>query len=549
MDVKSYLSIVSIRHRRMEVSRSTCRYEPVSGPYAVGLDFGTESARGVLLDLTTGRQAAHHTHAYRHGVMTDVLPGGERLPASYALQDATDYGEAAEVILRAIGSGRQVVSIGVDFTASSPLPTRADGTPLSTLHPTEPHAYVKLWKHAAARAYADRINARGAKDFLADCGGRLSGEWMLPKAAELREEAPALWDETERFIEAGDWLVWQLAGREARSLDFAAYKAHYLAARGGYPADVVPGLLDRLSPPQPVGTPAGRLSDGWRKRTGVEGEAIVAVAVIDSHVVLPAVGAVSPGTLVGALGTSAVFLLLEHGRRPLPTGIEAVADGAALPGLCCYEAGQAGFGDMLAWFVRTFPRSADAGTNFRLYNEEAARLRPGENHLVALDWWTGNRVPHGDQGLSGVLAGLTLATSAAGIYRALIEAVCFGARSIVDHLLQGGLAIDQVLLTSGLAHNNPMLVQTMADILAREVTVPSIQNPTAIGAAIHGAVAAGVVDGFAAGARRFGQRGGRVVVPDRGNERVYARVYDAYRTLQTARPVRDALGTLDGVSR
>lgn len=521
---------------------------PMSGPYLIGLDYGTESARGVLIDVATGRQMAHHAHAYRHGVMTRTLPGGERLPASYALQDAADYIEAAEVILRAIGNGREIASIGIDFTASTPLPARADGTPLSALHPSEPHAYAKLWKHAAARPYAEQINARDGNDYLTDCGGRLSGEWMLPKAAQLREEAPDLWAETARFIEAGDWLVWQLSGHEARSLDFAAYKAHYAASRGGYPVDVVPGLLERLGPPHPVGTPAGRLSDRWRHRTGIEGEAIVAVAVIDSHVVLPAVGAAAPGTLVGALGTSAVFLLLEDGRKPLPAGIEAMADGAALPGLCCYEAGQAGFGDMLSWFVRTFPRSSDTGTNFRLYNEEAATLRPGENHLVALDWWSGNRVPHGDQGLSGVLAGLTLGTSAAGIYRALVEAVCFGARTIIDHLLQGELAIDRVLLTSGLAHNNPMLVQIMADILAREILVPDIANPTAVGAAIHGAVAAGLVADFTEGGRRFGQRSGRIVRPDRENTRVYGQMYDAYLQLQTAGPVRDALGILNGVA-
>ena len=520
----------------------------MSGSYAIGLDYGTESARGVLIDVATGRQTGHHTHAYRHGVMTRALPGGGPLPASYALQDAADYLEAAEAILRAIGDGRDVVSIGVDFTASSPLPTRADGTPLSALHPEEPHAYVKLWKHAAARACADRINARGGQEYLVDCGGRLSGEWMLPKAAQLQEEAPALWAEAEKFIEAGDWLVWQLSGHETRSLDFAAYKAHYAASRGGYPVDVVPGLLERLAPPQPVGTAAGRLSEGWRARTGIRGEAIVAVAVIDSHVVLPAVGAVTPGTLVGALGTSAVFLLLEEGRRPLPPGIEAMADGAALPGLCCYEAGQAGFGDMLAWFVRTFPRSPDIATNFRLYNEEAATLRPGENHLVALDWWSGNRVPHGDQGLSGVLAGLTLGTSAAGIYRALVEAVCFGARTIVDHLSQGGLAIDQVLLTSGLAHNNPMLVQIMADILGRPIVVPDIENPTAVGAAIHGAVAAGLVDGFGGGARRFGRRDGRLVSPNARHATAYGKIYDSYRRLQTARPVREALDILNHVA-
>ena len=518
----------------------------MSGMFIIGLDYGTESARGVLIDATTGRQEAHHTHSYRHGVMTRMLPRGEKLPPAYALQDAADYVEAAEAILRAIGRGRSVASIGIDFTASSPLPARADGTPLSALHPGEPHAYVKLWKHAAAQPYADRINAGGSNDYLADCGGRLSGEWMLPKADQLREESPTLWAGTERFIEAGDWLVWQLTGCEARSLDFAAYKAHYAASRGGYPSHVVPGLIDRLAPPQPVGTPAGRLSDTWHARTGIEGDAVVAVAVIDSHVVLPAVGAVSPGTLVGALGTSAVFLLLENGKRALPPGIEAMAEGAALPDLWCYEAGQAGFGDMLAWYVRTFPRSPDIGTNFALYNEEAAALRAGENHLVALDWWSGNRVPHGDLSLSGVLAGLTLETTAAGIYRALLEALCFGARTIVDHLLGGGLTIDQVLLTSGLAHNNTLLVQIMADILGREIIVPEIANPTAVGAAIHGAVAAGLVGSFAEGADRFGHREARTYTPDRAEERVYARLYDSYRQLGTASPVPLALGTLNG---
>ena len=520
----------------------------MSGMFIIGLDFGTESARGVLVDAATGREQAHHAHRYRHGVMTRTLPGGEALPPAYALQDAADYVEAAEAILRAIGRDRAVASIGVDFTASTPLPARLDGTPLSALHPAEPHAYVKLWKHAAAQPHADRINASGPHDYLAECGGRLSGEWMLPKALQLRDEAPFLWAEAERFIEAGDWLVWQLCGQEARSLDFAAYKAQYSAARGGYPPHVVPGLVDRLAPPQPVGTAAGRLSDAWRARTGIKGEAVVGVAVIDSHVVLPAVGAVSPGTLVGALGTSAVFLLLDDTRRPLPPGIEAMAEGAALPGSWCYEAGQAGFGDMLAWYVRTFPRAPGLDTNFRLYNQEAASLRPGENHLVALDWWSGNRVPHGDQGLSGVLAGLTLQSTAGGIYRALLEAVCFGARTIVDHLLRGGLAIDQVLLTSGLAHNNALLVQIMADVLGRQIVVPEIANPTAIGAAIHGAVAAGVVDGFAEGAARFGARGARIVEPDRVGEAVYAQLYEVYRQLGTAPPVRDALGTINNAS-
>ncbi|MDR3373063.1 MAG: carbohydrate kinase, partial [Ancalomicrobiaceae bacterium] len=286
--------------------------------YLIGLDFGTESARGVRIDVATGRQEDSVVHPYEHGVITATLPTGPTLPPAFALQDPDDYLSAAEVILTALGANRHICSIGIDFTASSPLPTTRDGTPLSRQLPDQPHAYVKLWKHAAAQPYAEAINRRGG-DFLQNFGGRLSGEWLLAKAAEIRDEAPAIWERTERFIEAGDWLVSQLAGREVRSLNFAAYKAQYLPATG-YPADAVPGLVDRLASPAEVGSPAGRLTDDWRKRTGILGPAVVAVAAIDSHAVVPAVNAVHNRTLVCALGTSAAYLYLTDRFQPLPRG-------------------------------------------------------------------------------------------------------------------------------------------------------------------------------------------------------------------------------------
>jgi L-ribulokinase len=307
----------------------------------------------------------------------------------------------------------------------------------------------------------------------------------------------------------------------------------------------VPGLTQRLTEPFPVGTAAGKLSEDWRRRTRVQGQPVVAVAVIDSHVVMPAVGAVTPGTLVGALGTSAVYLLLEDEPHPLPPGIEAVAEGAVLPTLWCYEAGQAGFGDMLAWFVRTFPRSEDVSENFSLYNAEATTLLPGQNHLVALDWWNGNRVPYADSGLSGILAGLKMTTTAAGIYRALLEALSYGARLIIDRLLNGGLNVQQILLTSGLAHNNPLLVQIMADVLGRDIQVPRILNPTAVGAAIHGAVAAGLVTDYAVGAERFGAKDSVVYRPDEQRRAVYEDLYQVYCDLTGAASIRQSLNALN----
>ena len=402
----------------------------MSRSYIIGLDYGSESARGVLIDAVTGEQLGSHTHAYRHGIMTRALPDGTKLARAWALQNAADYIEAAEDILATLGRRNKVVSIGIGFTASSPMPAKQNGVALSQLQPGDPHAYVKLWKHGAAQPYADAINNKGGS-FLDNFGGKLSGEWLLAKAAQIAEEAPATWAETDRFIEAGDWLVWQLSGNEARSLCFAAYKAQHSEV-SGYPQDVVAGLCEKLSPPLRVGSAAGPLSDGWRERTGIEGDAIVAVAVIDSHVVLPAIDAVSSGCLVGALGTSAAYLFLNKDFRPLPTGIEGMARDASIRDLWCFEAGQASFGDTLAWFVKAFPRGDTPADSFRLYNSEAASMKAGANHLVAIDWWNGNRVPLADSRLSGLLLGLTMDTSAVGIYRALLESLCYGAKTVVD---------------------------------------------------------------------------------------------------------------------
>ena len=517
----------------------------MSATHVIGLDYGTESARGVLLDARSGEQLASHAHPYRHGVMTRRLADGTPLPPAWALQDAADYVEAAQDILTVLGRGRIVEAIGLGFTASSPLPATADGTPLSAPFPGEPHAYVKLWKHGSAQPHADAINRAGG-GFLANFGGKVSGEWLLAKAAQLAAEAPGMWDRADRFIEAGDWLVWQLTGEERRALGFAAYKAQY-SGEAGYPAGVVPGLARRLATPLPVGSAAGRLSDGWRARTGIEGAAVVAVAVIDSHVVLPAVGGVATGTLVSALGTSAVHLYLAETFKPLPPGIEGVARDGSVRGLWCYEAGQAGFGDMLAWFVRSFPRGADLEESFRRYGAEAERLEPGENHLLALDWWSGNRVPLADSGVSGLLAGLTMSTTAAGIYRALVEALCYGARTVVELFVAGGLEVDRVVLTSGLARRNRLLVQTMADVLGRAVEVPEIANGTAVGAAIHGAVAAGLVADYAEGGDRFGARTRERHEPRPGHAAVYERLYAGYRRLAAERAIHQTMRELNGI--
>lgn len=516
----------------------------MNGTYLIGLDFGSESARGVLVDAQSGQAIESLTHTYRHGVMTAALPGGQVLPRGWALQHAPDYTEAAAIILDGLGRGHEILGIGIGFTASSPLPCLADGMPLSTYLPDEPHAYVKLWKHQSAQPWADRINANGG-DFLDNCGGRLSGEWLLAKAAQMADEAPYLWTASERFIEAGDWLVWQLTGNEARSESFATYKAHYRQGHG-YPQGVVLGLRERLRDPLPIGSSAGELSAEWRQRTGILGRPAVAVAIIDSHVAMPALGVVDSGSLMGALGTSAVFLLLDKIARPLPQGIEGKAFGAAIPGAWCYEAGQAGFGDLLAWFVGAFPRSGKVEEDFAYYNQAASQLPAGGGHLLALDWWNGCRVPLGDSALSGLLVGMNLRTTAVDIYRALLESLCFGARTIVDLLASSGSAIERVVLTGGLTQKNDVLMQMLADVLGRELHIPQLTHPTAIGAAIHGAVAAGVVADYAEGARRFGASQFRRFQPDAGASPRYENPYRRYLELSRNSGVRTLMHELAG---
>jgi L-ribulokinase len=507
--------------------------------FLIGLDYGSESARGVLVGASSGEIVANHSRPYRYGVMTTALPNGQPLPPEWALQNAPDYLEVAEALLAALGRGRRVRGIGVGFTASSPMPAGPDASPLSDAHPDEPHAYVKLWKHHSAQPWADRINARGGA-FLNNFGGKLSSEWLLPKAAQIADEAPQLWSATHRLIEAGDWVVWRLVGREARSSGFAAYKARY-TSEAGYPADVVPALLDKLTTPLPVGGPAGPLAAAWRSRCGIEGEPIVAVAVIDSHVMMPAVGATQAGTFVGALGTSAAYLLLDDRARPLPPGIEGVARDGVIPGLWCYEAGQPAFGDGLGWFMRNFSRGDLIEESFVHYNSEASDLRPGETGLLALDWWNGSRAPLADSLVSGLLLGIDLKTTAVDVYRALLESLCYGARNILEHLAAGGAPIEKIILASGITEKNPFLLQLMADIFGRTVEVPEITHAAAVGAAIHGAVAAGLVPNFACGARRYGAKKYRKYSPNGATTKIYDRLFERYQALSADPSIRQTM--------
>jgi L-ribulokinase len=471
--------------------------------YAIGIDFGTESARALLVDCADGTEVAVAVHAYESGVIDEQLLGVPLEP-EWALQDPADYVSALQhavpKLLAETGvPPESIAGIGIDFTSCTTLPTLADGTPLCMVDDlrAEPHAWVKLWKHHAAQPEADRINAvaeeRG-EPWLQRYGGRYSSEWFFSKALQILDEAPEVYARAERMLEAADWIVWQLTGVETRNMCTAGYKAMW-SKRDGFPsreffaaldprfAGIVDEKMSRVL--APLGGRAGGLCERAAAWTGLLRGTPVAVANVDAHVSVPAVGVTAPGRFVAIMGTSTCDVLLGS-ELAVVDGMCGVVEDGVLPGLYGYEAGQSAVGDIFAWFVEQV-----GGTHVELANE-AARLRPGETGLLALDWWNGNRSVLVDADLRGLIVGLTLATRPAEIYRALIEATAFGTRVIVESFEQAGVPVEGIVACGGLPDRNPLLMQIYADVCGREIEVASSGQAPALGAAMFGAVAAGV---------------------------------------------------------
>lgn len=525
--------------------------------HTIGIDFGTESARAVLVRVSDGHIAATATFAYPHGVIDRTLPGMEdRLPPDWALQHPGDWVEALEVLLRAMAghvSPDEIIGIGVDFTSCTVLPATAEGAPLCTLqeYSREPHAWPRLWKHHAAQPYAERINAAAGRpggEFLAHYGGMTSSEWLWAKGWQFLAEAPNLAGAAARWIEGGDWIVWQLTGTEVRSACQAGYKAHWQKDAGYPPAEfwasldpALPSLLDRLGDPRPVASRAGGLAPVWAERTGLRAGTAVATAVIDAHAGVPAVGVFEPGRLVAIMGTSTCHLLVDSTRRPV-RGISGVVEDGILPGLFGYEAGQASVGDIFQWFVRAAVPARYAeiagGTEAAVYDlldAEATGLAPGECGLIALDWWNGCRTPLVDAELSGVLVGLTLATAPHHIYRALLESTAFGTRRVIETFEAGGVPVHEVHACGGLAERNPLLLQLTADITGRDVLAARVPHASAVGAAIYAAAAArargGGYDTMDEAVRRMGGRDRTPYRPRAEERRIYEGLYQEYLAL------------------
>jgi L-ribulokinase len=529
--------------------------------YAIGVDFGTESGRVVLVEVNTGVEIATAVYPYSNGVIDEKLPeSGVLLDPDWALQDPEDYirvyQNAIPQVLSISGvDPADVIGVGIDFTACTMLPVKADGTPLCTLPEwrATPHAWVKLWKHHAAQPEANKINETARKmnqTWLGRYGGKISSEWFFSKALQILNEAPEVYAAAGRLIEATDWVVWQLTGVETRNSCTAGYKAIW-SKRDGFPPNeyfaslhpefgtVVDEKMSRNI--IPIGQKAGGLCERAAAWTGLLPGTAVAIANVDAHVAVPAATVTEVGRMVMIMGTSICHMVLGTEEHIVPGMCGYVEDGI-IPGLFGYEAGQSCVGDHFAWFVEncvpcaTIQEANERGVDIHdLLEEKAAKLRPGESGLLALDWWNGNRSILVDVDLTGLLIGATLSTKPEEIYRALIEATAFGTRVIVETFQKNGVPIFELVACGGLPEKNKLLMQIYADVTGRPFKVSASQQTPALGSAMFGAVAAGSIaggyDSIFEAAQKMAKLKDVVYMPISEHQMIYDRLYAEYLRL------------------
>ncbi|HEV8221115.1 MAG TPA: ribulokinase [Streptosporangiaceae bacterium] len=527
------------------------------GPDAcvVGVDFGTLSGRALVVRVRDGAELGTAVHEYAHAVMDDELAAtGEKLPPDWALQDPADWLDvlrhAVPAALRSAGvSPTQIIGIGTDFTACTVLPTTRDGTPLCQLPGLAgtPHAYPKLWKHHAAQPQADQINAlaheRG-EPWTGRYGGKISSEWQFAKGLQLLAEDPDTYARADRWIEAADWIIWQLTGTETRNACTAGYKGIY--QDGHYPSQEFLAALDprfatfaadKLDHPiMPLGARAGSLTGPAARWTGLPAGIAVAVGNVDAHVTPPAAAAAGPGQMVAIMGTSTCHVMNAARLSEVP-GMCGVVDGGIVAGLWGYEAGQSGVGDIFGWYVHNGvpPEYAERAARrhisvHELLSDEAMAQPAGAHGLIALDWMNGNRSVLVDHHLSGMIAGLTLATRPPDIYRALVEATAFGTRVIIDAFTAAGLPVTELIIAGGLMRNEAVM-QIYADVTRRPLSLIGSEQGPALGSALHAAVAAGAYPDVPAAAAAMGRKTDRAYLPDAESAAVYDDLYAEYRTL------------------
>lgn len=522
--------------------------------YVIGVDYGTLSGRALVVRTSDGKEMGSAVFEYPNAVMDRVLnSSGAQLGPDWALQDPLDYVEvlknAVPAAVKAAGiNAADVVGIATDFTASTPLPVHEDGTPFSTTdeYRNNPHAYVKLWKHHAAQPHADRINnlARERNEkWMPRYGGQISSEWELAKGLQLLEEAPDIYNKMYKFVEAADWIIWQLCGKYVRNACTAGYKGNL--QDGQYPSKE---FFKALNPAfenfeekisytiGQLGDAAGTLTEEAAKWTGLPVGIAVAVGNIDAHVTAPAAKATTPGQMVAIMGTSTCHVMNHDAITEVP-GMCGVVDGGIVSGLYGYEAGQSGVGDIFAWYVNNqvpqkyFDDAKAANKSVHQHLTDLAAKQPiGGHGLVALDWHSGNRSVLVDHELSGVLIGATLTTTTEEVYRALLESTAFGTRMIIDTFAKSGVPVKEFIVAGGLL-KNAFLMQMYSDVTRLPLSTIDTDQGPALGSAIHAAVAAGLYKDVNTAAEAMGKVNKHVYTPNEEAAKQYDKLYAEYAEL------------------
>jgi L-ribulokinase len=523
--------------------------------YVIGVDYGTLSGRALIVRASDGHEMGSAVFDYPNAVMDRVLnASGAALGPDWALQDPQDYvdvlSNAVPEALRISGvNPADVVGIATDFTACTMIPVLEDGTPLCQLpeFKNNPHAYVKLWKHHAAQPHADRINklARERNEkWLPRYGGQISSEWELAKGLQLLEEAPEVYNRMYKFVEAADWIIWQLCGTYVRNACTAGYKGNL--QDGQYPSrDYFKALNpafesfaeEKISHTiGQLGDNAGPLTAQAAQWTGLTAGIAVAVGNVDAHVTAPAAKATEPGQMVAIMGTSTCHVMNHNVITEVP-GMCGVVDGGIVSGLYGYEAGQSGVGDIFAWYVENQVPAKyfdQAKANNKSIHEYLTDLSAGEaigaHGLVALDWQSGNRSVLVDHELSGLVLGTTLTTGAEQIYRALLEATAYGTRVIVDTFAKSGVPVKEFIVAGGLLKNK-FLMQLYSDVTRLPISTIDTDQGPALGSAIHAAVAAKAYANVNQAAEVMGRVNKHVYLPNEERSKQYDGLYKEYLEL------------------
>jgi L-ribulokinase len=547
----------------------------MSAKYTIGLDYGTNSVRCLIVNVANGDEIASAVWNYAHGTAGVILSHDPNL----ARQHPADYVRGAEITINAaLASAKksvknfraeQIIGIGVDTTGSTPLPVDANGQPLAFHKKFEnnPAAMAWLWKDHTGVNEAVEITALAKKmrpQFLAKCGGVYSSEWFWSKILKCLRVAPEVFNAAHSWVELADFVPAELTGTLApekfiAGVCAAGHKAMWNAKWGGYPdeqflAKLNPKLAQLRSRLTPrvfsIEKSVGGLTESWAEKTGLVAGIPVAVGAFDAH--LGAVGSgVAPRTLVKIIGTSTCDIAIAPNTKKLADvpGLCGIVDGSVLPGFFGLEAGQSAVGDLFNWLVNYIEPGGEKVLSHRDLDEAALKLQPGESGLLALDWNNGNRTILVDQRLTGLLIGQTLYTTPAEIYRALVEATAFGALTIINRFEEYGVKISSVVNCGGIADKSALTMQIYADVTGRPMKVSRSAQTCALGSAVAAAVVAGAHKDFATAQKKMTGLKPKIYQPNPAAHKIYRELYVIYKKLHDAFGTREWSGNLYDVMK